>query len=85
MEFRQGDSWPELFRAARKTAYHMELRDAYAVPSESEPLRRFLNGEPPAEYDKSDWTGLIRETTRRGVVVSRVRVVTVPHSGYQEW
>lgn len=73
------------FRAARKSAYHMELRDEYAVSSESEALRRFLNGEPPPECEIIDWLDLIREVTCRGVVVSRVRVVAVPHSGYQRW
>ncbi|WP_245717687.1 DUF6879 family protein [Nocardia jejuensis] len=85
MEFRPSKQFPEWMRTARKSAFHMELRDAYAVPSESEPLRRFLNGEPPPVYDTSGWTELIRETTDRGLAISRVRVVTVPHSDYQRW
>ncbi|WP_067825477.1 DUF6879 family protein [Nocardia inohanensis] len=85
MEFRGVDDWDDLFHECRESAYHMEVRDTYAVASESEPLRRFLAGETPPDYDKSDWTDLIREMTGRGVVVSRVRVVTVPHSDYQRW
>ncbi|MEV6770269.1 DUF6879 family protein [Nocardia sp. NPDC051030] len=85
MEYRGVDDWDDLFDECRESAYHMEVRDSYAVASESEPLRRFLNGEPPPDYDKSDWIDLIREVTGRGVVVSRVRVVTVPHSDYQRW
>lgn len=85
MEFRGGDDWDDLFHECRESAYHMEVRDTYAVASESEPLRRFLEGEPPPVYDKSDWTDLIREMTGRGVAVSRIRVVTVPHSDYQRW
>ncbi|MGW4244576.1 DUF6879 family protein [Nocardia sp. NPDC004722] len=85
MEYRGVDDWDYLFDESRESAYHMEVRDTYAVASESEPLRRFLNGEPPPDYDKSEWTDLIREMTGRGVVVSRVRVVTVPHSDYQRW
>ena len=85
MELRSDDDWPELFRAARESAHHTELRDSYAEPSESEPLRRFLAGDPPPVYDKSDWIDLVRETTGRGVTWTRVRVITVPHSDYQRW
>lgn len=85
MEIWRSDRFPELMHAARKSAYHMELRDEYGVASESEPLRRFLAGEPAPVYDKDDWLDLISETAGRGVVVSRVRVVTVPHSDYQRW
>jgi hypothetical protein len=66
----------------------LEVRDAYAVPSESEPLRRFLSGEPRVvEPDESwqAWVELLQQAIGRGVTVSRVRVVTVPHSDYQRW
>lgn len=85
MEFRGVDDWDYLFDECRESAYHMEIRDSYAVASESEPLRRFLNGEPPPPYDKSDWTELIQAMTARGVAVTRIRVVTVPHTDYQRW
>ncbi|MBF6300604.1 hypothetical protein IU459_24110 [Nocardia amamiensis] len=77
----------ELFEGARKSAFHLEVRDSYAEPEESEPLRRFLNGErePLSGYDKSDWLDLIATLTGRGITMSRVRVVTVPHSDYQRW
>ncbi|QIS21019.1 DUF6879 family protein [Nocardia terpenica] len=85
MQLRQGD-WRALFRECRSEAFHLEVRDTYAVPSESESLRRFLNGDPPLpEYGKRPWTELVQETVGRGVIVSRVRVVTVPHSDYQCW
>jgi hypothetical protein len=64
----------------------MEVRDTYAVPAESEPLRLFLNSEPPIdEPDDDPWDNLIRDITALGVTVSRIRVVTVPHSDYQRW
>ncbi|WP_405138449.1 DUF6879 family protein [Nocardia sp. NBC_01388] len=87
MELKQSSVWPDLFRRAKRSAFHMEVRDAYAVPGESEPLRRFLNGQPRLEDDESwsAWGELIREVTGRGVAVTRVRVVTVPHSDYQRW
>ncbi|WP_280398160.1 DUF6879 family protein [Nocardia carnea] len=87
MQLLQNSPWPSLFRQAERAAFHLEVRDTYAVPSESEPLRRFLNGEPPApgQFAARPWTDLVRETTARGVAVRRVRVVTVPHSDYQRW
>ncbi|MFF3570145.1 DUF6879 family protein [Nocardia jiangxiensis] len=84
MEFRPADTWLHLFDECRRSAFHMEVRDSYAEPSESEPLRRFLRGES-GDYDKSDWTSLIRGMTSRDVVVSRIRVITEPHSDYQRW
>ncbi|RJO74894.1 hypothetical protein D5S18_15875 [Nocardia panacis] len=85
MELIPNNPWPELFRQARKSAFHLEVKDAYTVPAESEPFRRFLAGEPQQEYGKRAWTGLVEETAARGVAVSRVRVVTVPHSDYHRW
>lgn len=87
MELIQNRPWPGLFRQAERSAFHLEVRDTYVVPSESEPLRRFLAGDRSEddEFVFRPWTDLIRETTGRGVAVSRVRVVTVPHSDYQRW
>ncbi|MFI7667816.1 DUF6879 family protein [Nocardia sp. NPDC049526] len=78
--------WVTLFRGCKAEAFHLEVRDAYAVPTESDRFRRFLAGEPalPDEH-KDRWNDLIRETIGRGVTVSRVRVVTVPHTDYHRW
>nr|WP_280243380.1 DUF6879 family protein [Nocardia abscessus] len=56
------------------------------MPTESDRFRRFLAGEPalPDEH-KNRWNDLVEETTGRGVTVSRVRVVTVPHTDYHRW
>ncbi|MCP9624246.1 hypothetical protein FOH10_19155 [Nocardia otitidiscaviarum] len=88
MELRVHEPWPDLFRAAQRSAFHLEVRDTYAVPSESEPLRRFLAGEPRSDAPDdawSEWSSLVEEVTGRGVTVSRVRVISVPHSDYQRW
>ncbi|WP_312884751.1 DUF6879 family protein [Nocardia barduliensis] len=78
--------WVALFRACEAEAFHLEVRDAYAVPAESDRFRRFLAGEPALpDQHKSRWNDLVEETTRRGVTVSRVRVVTVPHTDYHRW
>lgn len=84
MLLRQGD-WSELFRRCRGEAFHLEVRDDYGVPLESEPFRRFLANEPDDYEWFAGWDALVRETTGRGVRMSRVRVVTVPHTDYQRW
>ncbi|MFR9752196.1 DUF6879 family protein [Nocardia sp. 004] len=88
MELRQNNPWPDLFREVKQSAFHIEVRDTYAVPSESEPLRRFLAGEPSLNNSEefwNSWGSLVKETKDRGVVVGRIRVVTVPLSDYQRW
>lgn len=86
MLLRQPSPWTELFREAKREAFHLEVRDTYCVPAESEPLGRFMAGQPPApEYGERPWTELVRETVNRGVRVTRVRVVTEPLSDYQRW
>lgn len=86
MQFRGSDPtlWATLFRECKHTAFHLETQDSYSVPHEAERLSRFLNGEPPP-YTKTPWQDLMRETTGRGVSVTRVRVITVPHSDYHRW
>ncbi|MBO0884785.1 MAG: hypothetical protein J2P17_31530, partial [Mycobacterium sp.] len=86
MEFRPGDdAWMELLQDARKSAFHLEVKDTYAVPEESEPLRRFLAGEPEDGYDDAGWLDMVRDLTARGIHMSRLRIVTFPHSDYQRW
>ncbi|MQY29832.1 DUF6879 family protein [Nocardia aurantia] len=81
-----GDDADDPFRACQHSAFHLEVRDSYATPSDSEPLRRFLNGEPMADdYAARPWIRFMRDTVARGVHISRARVVTQPHSDYQHW
>ncbi|MRH88789.1 hypothetical protein GFY24_15275 [Nocardia sp. SYP-A9097] len=85
MQLLRGNPWPDLFGQCHSEAFHLEVRDTYAVPSESDPLRRFLNGEQDDYSWFEPWTQLVRATTARGVRVTRVRVVTIPHVDYQRW
>jgi len=80
-----GNPWPDLFGQCQREAFHLEVRDTYAVADEPEPLRHFLDGEPDDNAWFEPWAHLVRETTSRGVRVTRVRVVTVPHVDYQRW
>lgn len=81
MEFRQTR---ELLQQCRTELFRVEVRDTYGVPDEDEAFQKFLNNEP-FDYRAwfQDWYDIVREFTERGVSISRVRVVTVPHSDYQ--
>lgn len=76
----------ELLGECRVEAFHLEVQDTYGVPDEDEAFQAFIRNE---EYDYrewfQDWYRLAQELTGRGVGISRVRVVTVPHSDYQRW
>ncbi|GAA5057628.1 DUF6879 family protein [Nocardia callitridis] len=88
MQLLTGDPWPDLFGQCQREAVHVEVRDTYEVANESEPLRRFLDGETSVATDAAwfvPWASLVREATNRGVKVARIRVVTVPHVDYQRW
>lgn len=80
-----GDPWPEWFHGLRRSAFHLEVRDSYSEASENNRLRAFLAGEPPPDEPPVPWHALMRETTERGIAVTRVRVVTEPLSDYHRW
>ncbi|MEU4313079.1 DUF6879 family protein [Nocardia sp. NPDC024068] len=78
--------WAALLGGSGLEAFHLEVGDDYAVPTESDRYHRFLEGRPVlADEYKDRWNALIRETIARGVTVRRVRVVTVPHTAYHRW
>ncbi|WP_231390204.1 DUF6879 family protein [Nocardia sp. CNY236] len=83
MEFRTAT---ELLQESRNEVFHLEVRDSYGEPGEDEAFRCFVNNEP-FDYREwfQDWYDFVKELTARSVSVSRVRVVTVPHSDYQRW
>ena len=85
MQLLHGNPWPELFGKCEHEAFHLEVRDEYGVSGESEPFRRFINAEPADNTWFEPWGRLVRSTTDRGVHVTRLRVVTVPHVEYQRW
>lgn len=76
----------EFFRSARSSAVHVEVQDTYSVPDEYEPLVRWRENKEIVETAGGrQWCGLVHETVARGVLVARVRVVSMPHSEYTQW
>jgi hypothetical protein len=73
------EDFAALFATARKTAVHLELRDAYTP---DDPLfLRWLDGHVTpadiAEHER-EWAEIVRATVGRGVTMRRVRVVSEP-------
>lgn len=76
------EGFPNLLRTCKREAFHLEVLDSYAEPYENEPYRLFLADEPDDYAWFKPWADLVQETVSRGVAVTRVRIVTVPHTDY---
>lgn len=70
----------DLFRSARHSARHLEMRDAYAL---DEDYRQWTAGD---RFDPAErwpwWVELVSATVARGVTVQRARIVSEPVSPY---
>lgn len=85
MKLLKDESFDDLFRTFSRTAFHLELKDSYHVSQEAGPFGLFLAGKPDDFSWHQPWLQLVRAATQAGKSVTRVRVVTVPHSGYVRW
>ncbi|MEI5099366.1 hypothetical protein RB200_13140 [Streptomyces sp. PmtG] len=76
----------ELLAAARHSAVHLEMRDAYGVGDEAGDFeawkRTGQRDVDPASTYWSPWVELIQRTVARGVSVRRARVVSEPVTDY---
>ncbi|WP_211280330.1 DUF6879 family protein [Streptomyces lushanensis] len=74
-------AFDELFRGCRRTAVHLEMRDAYM---KSDPA--FVDWRAGKTLDPAvrwaDWHAVVTEATARGVAVRRARIVSTPVSEY---
>jgi Family of unknown function (DUF6879) len=76
-----GQDFVDFVEGLQHTAFRLEVRDRYNQPREEEPFRRFLAGEPIGDwYD--NWQKMLRRRTAEGQRISRVRIVTEPHTDY---
>ncbi|GIG57325.1 hypothetical protein Lfu02_16970 [Longispora fulva] len=70
----------DLFRAARRSAVHLEMRDGYMLDDE---YAAWLRGDHTFESDEGNWWfSLVKESVARGVEIRRARVVSEPISSY---
>lgn len=80
-----GEAFDNLFRTFRRTAFHLELKDSYHTPEEAAPFDLFLQGKQNDFAWHQPWLKIVREASRAGKIMTRVRVVTIPHSDYARW
>ncbi|WSV98192.1 hypothetical protein OG509_19545 [Streptomyces sp. NBC_01006] len=73
-------TFEDLFRAARHSAYHLEMRDAYALD------RDYAEWTSGSRFDPAErwpwWIELVSGSVARGVDVRRARIVSEPISPY---
>jgi hypothetical protein len=81
----RSDAFDDLFRTFERTAFHLELKDSYHTPHEADPFDLFMKGQHDDFAWHQPWLRLVREATQAGKSITRVRVVTVPHSDYTRW
>lgn len=76
-----GPSFEELLAATERTAYHLEMRDVYAVSYEQ---ADFEEWQRTGRWDNPDywqpWISTVKDAVSRGVVMRRAHVVSVPAS-----
>ncbi|MFV2196947.1 DUF6879 family protein [Nocardiopsis sp. LOL_012] len=85
MESLDAEGWARLFHACRESAYHLEMRDHYAVAEELADIEQWRAGQWGPEQDaasKAGWLDLMRATAARGVQLRRVRIVSEPVTEY---
>lgn len=77
----ESPTFEELFRTCRRTAVHLEMRDAYmkADPAFTD-WQAGVDLVPAERW--TDWHAIVTDATARGVEVRRARIVSVPVSEY---
>lgn len=80
------NDWTEPFKAARVSAVHLEMRDTYAVGSETGPYDHWREtGEADTDPDSEmwrPWTSLVRDMVSSGIRMRRARIVSEPVTDY---
>ncbi len=76
----------ELLRSTRRSAVHLEMRDAYGLADEAEDFTAWRDGHRTDWADRSLWWNsfhtAVAEAVARGVVMRRARIVSEPVSEY---
>lgn len=74
-------TFDELFRAAQRSADHLEMRDGYMLDDPS--FIAWKDGRIVLDDPESlEWRNLVTTTVARGVEVRRARIVSEPVSDY---
>ncbi|MFJ8476234.1 DUF6879 family protein [Kitasatospora sp. NPDC094011] len=78
-----------LLSGAERSAVHLEMRDSYMDDPVFADWRAGLPVGRPEEYELPGeyraWAEIVKETTGRGVVMRRARIVSEPVTAYIRW
>ncbi|MFI1032004.1 DUF6879 family protein [Streptomyces sp. NPDC020951] len=80
----EAPAFDELFRLAKRSAVHLEMRDGY-MQSDPEYVAWRNGSRGTSRYldqATSPWLALMRDTTGRGVTIRRARIVSEPVTDY---
>ncbi|MEU9335797.1 DUF6879 family protein [Streptomyces sp. NPDC048290] len=72
------DQFARLFENFQHSAWHLEMRQRYAVDEVTETYAQFARGEQPVWDLETPWSRMIRAKTQDGAYVGRVRIVDAP-------
>lgn len=75
----------QLLTGFKRSAVHLEARDAYGTAVELPHMAKWATGEPDDLAWLQDWCDTLREHVRAGRSVRRARIVSEPLSDYQRW
>ncbi len=79
------DEFRRLLREFKRSAVHLETRDAYGTETELPHLAKWAAGEPDDLEWLQDWCTNIRSHKAAGAIMRRARIVSEPLSDYQRW
>ena len=81
------DQWTEQFKIYERSAFRLELQPAYDVGLERDLFDKFVAGnpEPPTQEGFRAWYAKVAEQAKRGITLTRVRLVDEPPTDYQRW
>ncbi|WP_371783809.1 DUF6879 family protein [Streptosporangium subroseum] len=88
MELLTLEQWEKLFTSCRRSAWHLEMRDTYAVGDEQQWVDQWQAGKLDLEsYRESRrwWLDLMQASTSAGKQIRRARIVCEPVSEYIKW
>lgn len=75
----------QLVKSIKRSAIHLETRDAYGTVTELPHMAKWAGSEPDDLQWLEGWCDTLREHVASGRTVKRVRVVSEPLSDYQRW
>ncbi|MFD6099308.1 DUF6879 family protein [Nocardiopsis flavescens] len=80
-----GETFDDLFRRYRHTAWRLETRTYYGKLDEDPHFQQWLTGKEPDLEWFPPWLRMVREETATGKRMERVRLIDDPPSDYLRW